>query len=89
VQERAAPGLQQEIIEIGVSELDLLTLEILSEAPYLVRPQRWEISKRVPWTRCPAIGDAEHFALVVFEQLDQARELTGVLRDISRYTTCS
>jgi inhibitor of KinA sporulation pathway (predicted exonuclease) len=37
-------GMKQEIIEIGVTEMDLQSLSILREKPYFVRPRRWEIS---------------------------------------------
>ena len=43
---RLLQGLKQEIIEIGIAEMDLQTLEITREASYLVRPRRWEISNR-------------------------------------------
>jgi 3'-5' exoribonuclease 1 len=39
------PGLHNEIIEIGIVEMDLSTLAITCEAQYFVRPSgRWEIS---------------------------------------------
>jgi len=38
------PGMQPEIIEIGIVEMDLDTLEVVQEAAYFVRPRRWEIS---------------------------------------------
>ena len=38
------PGMQQEIIEIGITEMHLTSLEIIQEASYFVRPRRWEIS---------------------------------------------
>jgi inhibitor of KinA sporulation pathway (predicted exonuclease) len=38
--------MQQEIIEIGIVEMDLLTLNITEEASYFVRPRRWEISPK-------------------------------------------
>lgn len=38
------PGMQQEIIEVGIVALDLNELEIVGEASYYVRPRRWEIS---------------------------------------------
>ena len=38
------PGLKQEIIEVGVIEMDLETLNITREAAYFVRPRRWEVS---------------------------------------------
>jgi inhibitor of KinA sporulation pathway (predicted exonuclease) len=40
------PGMQQEIIEIGVAAMDLETLEITLEKSYFVRPRRWEISAK-------------------------------------------
>lgn len=40
------PGMQPEIIEIGVVEMDLQTLEITRENSYFVRPKRWEITER-------------------------------------------
>jgi inhibitor of KinA sporulation pathway (predicted exonuclease) len=40
------PGMQQEIIEIGIVEIDLVTLSITQEASYFVRPRRWEISHK-------------------------------------------
>jgi inhibitor of KinA sporulation pathway (predicted exonuclease) len=40
------PGMRQEIIEIGVVEMDLQTLEITRESAHFVRPRRWEISDR-------------------------------------------
>lgn len=40
------PGMRQEIIEIGVVEMDLQTLEITRESARFVRPRRWEISER-------------------------------------------
>jgi inhibitor of KinA sporulation pathway (predicted exonuclease) len=40
------PGMKQEIIEIGVVEMDLLTLKITRETAYFVRPRRWEISRK-------------------------------------------
>jgi inhibitor of KinA sporulation pathway (predicted exonuclease) len=36
--------MKQEIIEIGVVEMDLQTLSISREKAYFVRPRRWEIS---------------------------------------------
>jgi inhibitor of KinA sporulation pathway (predicted exonuclease) len=38
------PGMRQEIIEIGMVEMDLQTLEITREKSHFVRPKRWEIS---------------------------------------------
>jgi inhibitor of KinA sporulation pathway (predicted exonuclease) len=38
------PGMQPEIIEVGIVEMDLVTLSITKEASYFVRPRRWEIS---------------------------------------------
>ncbi|WP_263377077.1 3'-5' exonuclease [Granulicella aggregans] len=38
------PGLRQEIIEIGVVEMDLVTLSLIKEASYFVRPRRWGLS---------------------------------------------
>ena len=38
--------MRQEIIEIGVVEMDLQTLEITRESAYFVRPRCWEISDR-------------------------------------------
>jgi inhibitor of KinA sporulation pathway (predicted exonuclease) len=38
------PGMKPEIIEIGIVEMDLATLEIPREKSYFVRPRRWEIS---------------------------------------------
>src|ERR1700722_19196908 len=40
------PGMRQEIIEIGIVEMDLQTLEITRESAHFVRPRRWEISDR-------------------------------------------
>jgi inhibitor of KinA sporulation pathway (predicted exonuclease) len=40
------PGMRQEVIEIGVVEMDLQTLEITHESSHFVRPKRWEISDR-------------------------------------------
>ena len=34
------PGMKQEIIEIGIAEMDLRTLDITREASYFVRPRR-------------------------------------------------
>jgi len=39
-------GMKPEIIEIGVVEVNLHTLEITREGSYFVRPKRWEISDR-------------------------------------------
>lgn len=39
-------GMKQEIIEIGVVEMDLSTLKITREAAYFVRPRRWEVSDK-------------------------------------------
>jgi inhibitor of KinA sporulation pathway (predicted exonuclease) len=39
-------GMKQEIIEIGVCEMDLTTLEITRSKSYFVRPRRWEISAK-------------------------------------------
>jgi inhibitor of KinA sporulation pathway (predicted exonuclease) len=38
------PGMQPEIIEIGLVEMNLDTLDIIQEGTYFVRPRRWEIS---------------------------------------------
>jgi inhibitor of KinA sporulation pathway (predicted exonuclease) len=38
--------MRQEIIEIGLVEMDLHTLEITRESAHFVRPKRWEISDR-------------------------------------------
>lgn len=38
------PGLRQEIIEIGIVEMDLVTFFVIKEASYFVRPRRWELS---------------------------------------------
>jgi inhibitor of KinA sporulation pathway (predicted exonuclease) len=40
------PGVRQEIIEIGLVEMDLHTLEITRERSHFVRPKRWDISDR-------------------------------------------
>jgi inhibitor of KinA sporulation pathway (predicted exonuclease) len=40
------PGMRQEIIEIGMVEMDLQTLEITRERSHFVRPKRWDISDR-------------------------------------------
>ncbi len=40
------PGMQPEIIEIGLVEMDLDTLEVVQEAAYFVRPRQWEISMK-------------------------------------------
>ena len=40
------PGMQPEIIEIGLVEMDLDTLQLVQEAAYFVRPRRWEISMK-------------------------------------------
>ena len=37
-------GMQSEIIEIGLVEMNLGTLDIIQEGTYFVRPRRWEIS---------------------------------------------
>jgi len=37
-------GMEPEIVEIGIVEMDLDTLSITQEAGYFVRPRRWEIS---------------------------------------------
>jgi inhibitor of KinA sporulation pathway (predicted exonuclease) len=37
-------GMKQEIIEIGITEMDLQSLSIVREKAYFVRPRRWEIS---------------------------------------------
>jgi inhibitor of KinA sporulation pathway (predicted exonuclease) len=37
-------GMKPEIIEIGIAEMDLSTLNITQEAGCFVRPRRWEIS---------------------------------------------
>lgn len=37
-------GMKPEIIEIGIVEMDVATLEITQEKSYFVRPHRWEIS---------------------------------------------
>jgi inhibitor of KinA sporulation pathway (predicted exonuclease) len=39
-------GMKQEIIEIGITEMNLITLEITGEASHFVRPKRWEISSK-------------------------------------------
>jgi len=39
-------GMKQEIIEIGIAEMDLATLAITRERSYFIRPRRWEISPR-------------------------------------------
>lgn len=41
---RPPQGMRQEIIEIGVVEMDLRTLRITRERSHFVRPRRWEIS---------------------------------------------
>jgi hypothetical protein len=38
------PGMQPEIIEIGLVEMNLDTLDIIQEGTYFVRPRRWERS---------------------------------------------
>jgi inhibitor of KinA sporulation pathway (predicted exonuclease) len=38
------PGLTYRIIEIGVVEMDLATLQITRESSHFVRPKRWEVS---------------------------------------------
>jgi inhibitor of KinA sporulation pathway (predicted exonuclease) len=40
------PGFKQEIIEIGVVEMDLLTLQITRERSRFIRPRQWEISSK-------------------------------------------
>ena len=39
-------GMQPEIIEIGIVEMDLTTLSLTREQAYFVRPRRWEISEK-------------------------------------------
>jgi inhibitor of KinA sporulation pathway (predicted exonuclease) len=39
-------GMQNEIIEIGIVEMDLSTLKIVRERAHFVRPRRWEISAK-------------------------------------------
>ncbi len=41
----SAPGMKQEIIEIGIVEMDLETLDITGGAAYFVRPRQWDISE--------------------------------------------
>lgn len=43
-EEMPPPGMKQEIIEIGLAEMDLAILKIVKEAVHLVRPKRWDIS---------------------------------------------
>jgi inhibitor of KinA sporulation pathway (predicted exonuclease) len=38
--------MKQEIIEIGMTELNLITLQTTQEASHFVRPKRWEISSK-------------------------------------------
>ena len=38
------PGMKQEIIEIGIVEMDLVTLGVTRDRSYFIRPRRWEIS---------------------------------------------
>lgn len=38
------PCMKQEIIEMGIAEMDLVTLDITRERSYFIRPRRWEIS---------------------------------------------
>lgn len=38
------PGMKQDIIEIGIVEMDLTTLEMKRPKSFFVRPRRWEIS---------------------------------------------
>lgn len=37
-------GMKPEIIEIGIVEMDLVTLDITRERSYFIRPRRWQIS---------------------------------------------
>jgi inhibitor of KinA sporulation pathway (predicted exonuclease) len=39
-------GMKQDIIEIGLVEMDLATLKITRERSHFVRPKRWDISDR-------------------------------------------
>jgi 3'-5' exoribonuclease 1 len=61
-------GMKQEIIEIGIVEMDMSNLEIVEEASYFVRPKRWEIS-----AKCTQITG------ITTEDIRKARLLTEVL----------
>ena len=39
-------GMKQEIIEIGITELNLITLQTIQEASHFLRSKRWEISSK-------------------------------------------
>ncbi len=40
------PGMKQEIVEIGIVEMDLMALTITREKSHFIRPRRWEISSQ-------------------------------------------
>ncbi|NYF53966.1 3'-5' exonuclease [Tunturiibacter gelidoferens] len=60
--------MKQEIIEIGLVEMDIGTLEIIQESSYFIRPKRWEIS-----TKCTQITG------ITKEDIRSAKTLAEVL----------
>ena len=69
----APPGMKQDIIEIGVVEMDLGTLQIVQESSYFIRPKRWEIS-----SKCTT-----QLTGIVREDILTARSFSEVLTDIA------
>ena len=67
------PGMTQEIIEIGVAEMDLITLEITKDASHFVRPRRWDISPK-----CTQLTG------ITRKNILTARPLADVLTDLSQ-----
>jgi inhibitor of KinA sporulation pathway (predicted exonuclease) len=67
------PGMQQEIIEIGIVEMDVATLDIIHEASYFVRPRRWEISHK-----CSILTGIKD------QDIQRARRLSEVLDSIQQ-----
>jgi inhibitor of KinA sporulation pathway (predicted exonuclease) len=66
------PGLRQEIIEIAVVEMDLITLSVLQEDSYFVRPRRWQLS-----------AECERLTGITRQDIRSGRPLVEVLEMIA------
>lgn len=67
------PGMTQEIIEIGIVEMDLITLEITKDASCFIRPRRWDIS-----TKCTQLTG------ITRDDILAAKPLAEVLADLTQ-----
>jgi inhibitor of KinA sporulation pathway (predicted exonuclease) len=65
-------GMKQQIIEIGIVSMDLISLDIILEASYFVRPRQWDISPK-----CTALTG------ITKEDIQSARSFPEVIADLT------